>query len=144
MTCQISRNGDLIHKIYLQVALPLQTGSNAYCDYVGLRLIKSVEIEIGGQRIDKHYADWMYIWNELSLPSGKRDGYDLMVGADLGTPTAEKTLYIPLEFWFCRNVGLALPLIALIARAEKHPPSWKHGDKMSYGFMPKVLVEGCG
>jgi hypothetical protein len=45
-----------------------------WVDSVGLRLIKNVEIEIGGQRIDKHYADWMYIWNELSLPVGKRAG----------------------------------------------------------------------
>merc|ERR1711871_1281850 len=25
----------------------------------------------------------------------------------------ETTLYVPLQFWFCRNPGLALPLIAL-------------------------------
>lgn len=67
---------------------------------------------------DKHYSDWMYIWNQLALPKGKQDGYDAMVGADIAAADA-KTLYVPLEFWFCRNVGLALPLIALIARAEK-------------------------
>ena len=56
----------------------------------------------------------MYIWNELSLPTGKRYAYDKMVGADTGdTTTSTTTLYVPLEFWFCRNVGLALPLIAL-------------------------------
>jgi hypothetical protein len=33
-----------------------------------------------------------------------------MLGGDLSTGN---TLYVPLEFWFCRNVGLALPLIAL-------------------------------
>ena len=119
VTCQISRNGDLIHRVYLVTTLPeLVTGSTKeWVDYVGLRLIKAVEIEIGGQKIDKHYADWMYVWNELSLPAGKRDGYKLMVGGDLpssasATVPATK-LYIPLEFWFCRNVGLALPLIAL-------------------------------
>ncbi len=61
---------------------------------------------------DKHYSDWMYIWNDLSLPKGKTDGYAKMVGAD-GSLAAATTLYVPLEFWFCRNVGLALPLIAL-------------------------------
>lgn len=55
---------------------------------------------------DKHYSDWMYIWNDLSLPKGKTDGYAKMVGAD-GSLTAATTLYVPLEFWFCRNVGLA-------------------------------------
>ncbi|NDB30262.1 hypothetical protein EB151_12030 [archaeon] len=109
VTCQISRNGDLINRVYLQATLGTITGAN-YLNYVGLRLLKNVVLEIGGQQIDKHYSDWMYIWNELSLPEGKRHGYDKMVGA---SPSAGDTLYIPLEFWFCRNVGLALPLIAL-------------------------------
>ena len=124
VNCQISRNGDLINRVYLQVSLPKITGidggiafSNTgarYVNYIGLRLIKSVLIEIGGQQIDKHYSDWLYIWNELSLPRGKRYGYDTMVGADKDiTSYNDTTLYIPLEFWFCRNVGLALPLIAL-------------------------------
>ena len=120
VNCQISRNGDLINRIYLQVELPKITGIPSlttgarYVNYVGLRLIKSVLIEIGGQQIDKHYSDWLYIWNELSLPRGKRYGYDTMVGADKDiTSFNDTTLYIPLEFWFCRNVGLALPLIAL-------------------------------
>ena len=116
VTCQISRNGDLIHRMYLQVALPALTSAKQWTDYVGLALVKNVELEIGGQRIDKQYGDWMYIWNELSLPYGKRDGYKAMVGSSLsyaGGSTAAETLYVPLEFWFCRNPGLALPLIAL-------------------------------
>ena len=120
VNCQISRNGDLINRVYLQVELPKITGiptlttGARYVNYIGLRLIKSVLIEIGGQQIDKHYSDWLYIWNELSLPRGKRYGYDTMVGADKDiTSFNNTTLYIPLEFWFCRNVGLALPLIAL-------------------------------
>ena len=126
--CQISRNGDLIHRTYLEVGVnttaATETRSVSYVNYLGLRLLKSVSIEIGGQQIDKHYSDWLYIWNELSLPRGKRFAYDTMVGADrdalnsgvYGEGPAENkitTLYIPLEFWFCRNIGLALPLIAL-------------------------------
>jgi hypothetical protein len=121
VTCQISRNGDLINRMYLQVDVPKRksgatTDGSTYQNYLGLRLIKSVVIEIGGQQIDKHYSDWLYIWNELSLPIGKRYAYDTMVGADkdiLNYSTDSTTLYIPFEFWFCRNVGLALPLIAL-------------------------------
>ena len=124
VTCQISRNGDLINRVYLQVKLPkilgvatvttTATSGARYVNYIGLRLIKSVAIEIGGQQIDKHYSDWLYIWNELSLPRGKKYGYDTMVGADKDITWVKDTnLYIPLEFWFCRNVGLALPLIAL-------------------------------
>jgi len=149
VTCTISRNGDLIHRIYLQATLPqvaLQAsdGSGAqfrWLNYVGHNLINSVELEIGGQRIDKHYGDWLHVWNELTQEPGKQSGYAEMVGnvpelvnllvqggegcdnyCTGGEPGAssevrncapEYTLYIPLQFWFCRNPGLALPLIAL-------------------------------
>jgi len=109
VTCQISRNGDLINRVYL--VLDMSNNTDVLCPFFGLRLINYVEIEIGGQKIDKHYSHWMYIWNELSLPLSKRDGYNEMVGAYGGA--INSTLYVPLEFWFCRNVGLALPLIAL-------------------------------
>jgi hypothetical protein len=119
----ISRNGDLINRTYLQLKIPGFGDSTAsetvrYVNYLGLRILKNVTVEIGGQQIDKHYSDWMYIWNELSLPLGKKQGYESMVGADglqLAKVASDQktTLYVPLEFWFCRNVGLALPLIAL-------------------------------
>ena len=113
VTCQISRNGDLIHRMYLAVDMSAET--EEVCPYFGLRLVDYVELEIGGQKIDKQYSHWMYVWNELSLPVSKRDGYKKMVGGDGGVlnTTSNDQLYVPLEFWFCRNVGLALPLIAL-------------------------------
>ena len=112
VTCQISRNGDLIHRVYLSIIN--YTSNKAVCPYFGLRLINYVEIEIGGQKIDKHYSHWMYVWNELSLPYPKKEAYKTMVGANNKLEVlTNANLYIPLEFWFCRNVGLALPLIAL-------------------------------
>jgi hypothetical protein len=115
---QITRNGDLIHRVYFYGKIAA-TGDVALVPNFGHKLLKTIELEIGGQRIDKHYSEWLYIWNELSLPIGKRDGYNVMVGAN-GRNIATKLatgakyeLYVPLEFWFCRNVGLALPLIAL-------------------------------
>jgi hypothetical protein len=110
VTCQISRNGDLINRMYLQVK---PSNGTTYVNYYGIRLLNYVEIEIGGQKIDKHYSHWLYVWNELSLPKSKRLGYSEMVGGLGGASLDGKTLYIPLEFWFCRNIGLALPLIAL-------------------------------
>jgi len=112
VTCTVSRNGDLMHKVYLQVTVPALS-SGTYVKDLGQALIKFAEVEIGGQRIDKHYGDWMHIWNELSQETGKKAGYNDMIGAALGANSAETDLYIPLEFWFCRNPGLALPLIAL-------------------------------
>ena len=148
--CTISRNGDLIHRVYLQATLPKvtltsQDGSGAqfrWLNWVGHNLINNVYLEIGGQQIDKHYGDWLHIWNELTQEPGKQAGYAEMVGnvpelvnllsqggeecdADCVSNEApnasnehrkcapEYTLYIPLQFWFCRNPGLALPLIAL-------------------------------
>ena len=149
VTCTIQRNGDLIYRIYLQAVLPQVAltsadGSGAqfrWLNWVGHNLIDYVELEIGGQRIDKHYGQWLQIWNELTQEPGKQAGYAKMVGnvpeltnllcqggvtcdsdCYAAIPSMESaifscspsyTLYIPLQFWFCRNPGLALPLIAL-------------------------------
>ena len=111
VTATISRNGDLISRAYLEMSIPSATG---LVPLPGLRAINYVELEIGGQKIDKHYGEWMYIWNELSMPLGKKQGYFNMVGGGGSTSfTTDKKMYVPLEFWFCRNVGLALPLIGL-------------------------------
>jgi hypothetical protein len=100
VTCQISRNGDLVHKLYVVFDSVTSNTDARNC-------IKKVEVEIGGQLIDRQYGNWMTIWNELTLPAGKKDGYNGMIDG-----TTDKA-YVPLEFWFCRNIGLALPLIAL-------------------------------
>jgi hypothetical protein len=172
VTCTIARNGDLITRVYLQATLPsvsateiASVDSFSWVPYVGQFLIRSVELEIGGQRIDKHYGDWLHVWNELTLPTGKGRDYIHMVnglggvkatgdGSGVCDPCVEnatkyaacgiaklagegtdctleingkktfgdasgdcvlpeQTLYIPLEFWFNRHTGLALPLIAL-------------------------------
>ena len=121
--CTVSRNGDLIGRTYLQVQLPALaatngTGTIQWVSKLGETLIDNVNIEIGGQEIDKQYGDWLHIWSALSLPTGQKDGYASMIGdisaLTVGHPTLpSKTLYIPLQFWYARNPGLALPLIAL-------------------------------
>ncbi len=117
VTCQISRNGDLVHKLYLQATLTTTTDAGTLDQYAGFKLINQVEVEIGGQMIDRQYGEWMHIWNELTLPEGKKTGFNTMISKDAVTPTGGtddiRTVYVPLEFWFCRNIGLALPLIAL-------------------------------
>ena len=47
-------------------------------EWLGHKIIDYVEIEIGGQRIDKHYGDWLAIWNELSQTEGHWNGYKQM------------------------------------------------------------------
>jgi len=113
VTCTISRNGDLITNMWLEVNF----ANVDHCvNSLGHALIEYVELEIGGQRIDKHYGEWLEIWSELTMPEEKRNGFKEMIGRrDAGVTYApeSKKLYIPFQFFFCRNPGLALPLIAL-------------------------------
>ena len=123
-TATISRNGDLVHRMYFQVT---GTANTAGQDNPGASFITNVELEIGGQRIDKHSGVWLETWAELTQPNPlgtvtedfDNDGtlfqsMSLMggvCGATGGNNFGE--IYVPLQFWFCRNPGLALPLIAL-------------------------------
>ena len=110
----VSRNGDLITKCYLNAELPAQDDiDNAYITGVGHYLMKSCEVEIGGQRIDKHYGAWLAIWSSLSCPAGKQTQYDSKMVEGGGELQAARSCVVPLQFWFCRHTGLALPLIAL-------------------------------
>ena len=120
VTVTVSRNGDLISSAYLQATLPALAGdADAWKSEIGHRLIKSVEVEIGGQRIDKHYSEWLSIWSDLSGSGDQAGNYDNMIGDVAGANVAgaggraARTVYVPLQFWFNRNPGLALPLIAL-------------------------------
>ena len=115
-SCTISRNGDLVHSMHLQCTLPAVNASEGWCEDVGFFLIKNSDIEIGGQRIDRHYGEWMHIWKELTITESKLDSLKNMIGttsAMQGTGASATTIYVPFYFWFCRNPGLALPLIAL-------------------------------
>ena len=78
---------------------------------VGYAMIKNVELQIGGTKIDKHYGIWMHIWHELSKSYSLDNSHDSMVGDSNRRKT--RSLYVPLQFFCCRNDGLALPLIAL-------------------------------
>ena len=108
----VSRNGDLVHKCWLRATLPAAGSGVNYIADVGHYLVKSVEVEIGGQKIDKHYGHWLAIWSDLSTPAGKKSQYDSNMVGPAGDNTAAQ-INLPLQFWFCRHAGLALPLIAL-------------------------------
>jgi hypothetical protein len=122
VTCQVSRNGDLITKMYLRVVLPTFALSGAkrwaWVSRVGHALVDNVELEIGGTRIDKQYGNWLNVWYELARNWAHDRGYDAMIGnttelTTLANNHNEATLYVPLKFFNNRNDGLAIPLIAL-------------------------------
>ena len=76
-------------------------------------IFEYIDIEIGGKRIDRHYGEWLEIWNDLTQKPGKRAAYELFVGYTSAPGTNQISIYVPLRFWFCTNPGLALPLISL-------------------------------
>jgi Large eukaryotic DNA virus major capsid protein/Major capsid protein N-terminus len=142
VSCTVSRNGDLINRVYLQVDLPALAGTAcAWTRNIGHVMIDYVNIEIGGQEIDRHYGDWLNIWNELTQTAEKEDGYNVMIGSTVDltdvtvTPnsTPAATLYVPLQFWFCRNPGLALPLIALQYHEVKFNISFRPVSECTVG-----------
>ena len=106
-TVTISRNGDLVGRTFVSASTGLTDGED------GSALISSVEVEIGGQRIDKQTHEWIQIWNDLTITESKSDGFKCMTGATGGGKYIVGEVQVPLNFWFCRNPGLALPLIAL-------------------------------
>ena len=118
-TVTISRNGDLISKMYVNAANGTDTCTN------GSNIVKEAELEIGGQMIDRHWTEWNNIWNELSTPESKAAGLKAMQG-DIGEQgvSGVTTIQVPLNFWFCRNPGLALPLIALQYHEVKVKFTW--------------------
>lgn len=121
-TVTILRNGDLAGRILLKVVVNEVKGTPgsqvAWVRRLGHALVREVECEIGGSRIDRQFGVWMDIFWELSHTASKERGYRAMIGdvpsmtqlTDGGHP--QYTLYVPLQFWFNRNAGLALPLIA--------------------------------
>lgn len=138
---KIERNADLLSDIYLvydlpNIRFPIEDFEDITPDDVnfkwirdlGHHIIDNVQITIDGQCLDIQYGQWMQIWSELTITESKKPAYNRLVGnyfklrpgfsvfypdkgANITIPSTR--LYIPLEFWFCKNTGLALPLISL-------------------------------
>ena len=140
ITTTIPRNGDLLGQLYLEIQLPQMTPAGpvaptggiattpptnyatitesvSWVNGVGYAMIDYVSIWIGQQEIDRQYGEFLYLWAQLTTPGSKQDGVKYMAGQqdvyNDTTQTGPLRLYVPFQFWFCRNPGLSLPLIAL-------------------------------
>ena len=127
--CKLERSGDLVGKIYINIRLPnlyeVFCIDNKYdpvqilgwVNKIGHAIIDCYDIEIGGTTIDKQYGLWLEVWSELTVSCCKKDAYNMITGRNEFNSTihnqGEMNLRIPLQFWFNRNIGLALPIIAL-------------------------------
>ena len=120
---KVGNFGDLLSKMYFYFKLPpLQATSGSFAGWtnsIGHAIIEYIDIEIGHSLIDRNYGLYMEIWNELTIKPGIRSSEDDLIGkyghVPLLTTNAEKETeyYVPLQFWFCSNLGSSLPLVAL-------------------------------
>ena len=109
----LSRNGDLVTDVIVEITMK-KTAAGATTFFPAEALLSEVELEIGGQRIDKHFADWYRVHDSLFRQNEHSSAYKRMVDW-MGTEPAGhiKRFYVPLQFFFCGSPGLALPLVAL-------------------------------
>jgi hypothetical protein len=130
VVCTLPTHGDLVKDIFIEWEIDDTTN---LIPSAGTWLFKQMDLEIGGQLIDRQYSDWLKIWSELTTPGGKFTGYQQMTGdyEALGTTEPDSNKFIvPLQFWFCRHSGLALPLIALSAAEVKLTLYLETSDKL--------------
>lgn len=122
VTATITRDADLAYKMYVRITLPqINPGQSsfAWVRRVGHAIVKRVEVDLGGTVMDRQYGTWLDIWYELTRKGDHERGYNIMIGdvPELTTYNSdtkpEYILYVPLQFWFNRNVGLSIPLIAM-------------------------------
>ena len=159
----LGRHADLLYSTYLEVVLPsvIDGGSlppnttnvfNNDQGRLGYNLIRYVELDIGGQVIDRQYGEWMYLWDALTSDGPQQDKFLEMVGAGdvnngiytppdvkqcsagSGRPAIPKVLYVPLFFFYTRNPGAALPLIALQYHEVKITLQWNDATLIAGDF----------
>ena len=126
ISCLVPRRGDLLGRMFLEVTLPVikDTSGNAisYTNSMGHALIQEISFEVGEQEIDRQTGEWMEIWTQFTTPPGQRQALNEMIGRfepynllglKPGTSSSGMNLLIPLQFYFCNNPGMYLPLLAL-------------------------------
>ena len=111
VTCDINKDGDLITNCWIECENDLKDSNGSLIHRNGHEMIEQVDLLIGGQLIDTHYGEWYEIWNQLSMHRKNIDGYNELINRD--SRSTRKKTFIPLQFFFCKKHGLALPIIAL-------------------------------
>lgn len=153
----LPRHADLLYSTYLEVVMP--PGAQVNCDKgrLGYNLIKYVELDIGGQQIDRLYGEWLFLWDSLTSSYSVSTNLWQMVNSGLGAgnqaipasaqcnvgsgrPSLPTTLYIPLTFFYTRNPGAALPLIALQYHEVKINIQWQSAEFIKGNFTSSATL----
>jgi hypothetical protein len=158
-------NADLISDMYLTITLPnlilYTTNSSSasnfvirWVDNIGLRIIKTIELEMNGRVIQKLNNDWLVLWYNLfgftkyypKLGSNKR-GIDHLIGniPELTKFDSQKNAYvltIPLPFWFAVSYGQALPMNSINFSEVKVNLELEALNKLIiYGPLQKITIK---
>ncbi len=161
ITTTIPRSGDLLSQLVLEIRLPKLTPQGpdmtvgcsgvqtvtpfdytdttpqfSWVNGIGHAMIDYISIQIGQQEIDRQYGEFLHLWTQLSTPGSKRGGVNNMIGQletyNDASQMGPLRLFVPLRFWFCNNVGLSLPLIALQSTPIRIYIKLKSGNDMVF------------
>ena len=90
-----------------------------FAEYLGHNFFENISLEIGGQEFDFYTKDILHINQMHSIHPDLMDNYLEMIGHvpeltdynDL--PKGGRKILVPLIFWFNKNAGASLPLVAM-------------------------------
>jgi hypothetical protein len=157
----IPHGGDLLSQMMLEIRLPKLNADGAlpsggcsgiaeetpvdfgntapnfsWANGAGHAMIDYISFQVGQQEIDRQSGEWLHIWSQLSTPYSKYTGFNNMVGFqevfNQDTQPGPLHLFVPLNFWFCKNIGLSLPMIALQSTPIRIYIKFKSGYDMVY------------
>ena len=131
VSATVSRNGDLVTTCYLEIVLKRKvTNGQAY--YPAEALIKEVQFELGGQKVDSMTSTFHRVYDEVFRTNAEKEGYKRLTNfADNSLDGVTERFYLPLIFFFNRNPGLALPLIALQYHEAKFHVQFETAEVMA-------------
>ena len=140
VTCIIDKKADLLSDIMLQIELPPLQNYISWVNGIGYYMIDYVELQFGGESIDRITGDMMNLWMELSTPAGKKEALYKMVGKNITFTSSSQSgalnLLVPIPFWFCRSIEKALPLISMQYTDVKIVVQFKQFNSCWYNLTP--------
>jgi hypothetical protein len=133
VTCTVPNNrGDLIRQIYVRLRLSAlstaDTHGTGYTDSITHAMIEYAELLIGGQTVERITGEFIETFTDMFVSDSHQNGIKYtegVTGTKLGLGPASttvatgefgvypRTFTVALPFYFLRETGLALPLVAL-------------------------------
>ena len=147
-SCIVAKKGDMLKSLLLEIQLPeisnSTTNNVSWINGIGHHIIEKVDLLIGGEIIQSMTGEFIDIYTELTIPASQKIGYYKMVGKsteyNASSQTGAQHLYIPLPFWFCENISLAIPLIALQYAEVKINVKFKDFSNCFYSGVNKPTI----